>query len=273
MMDNRNSLPIIQSLWIGGALSVMEQLCISSFLRNGHEFHLYTYGDVTNIPDGTTVRDGREILGEDRIFTYKDNGSYSGFSNVFRYKLLLEKGHYWVDMDVICLRPFDLEQEYVFSGAKKWKLSNPFHPRLLIQSCVIKTPPGTGIMKYCYEASSSKNPSDLVWGEIGPRLLDSAVRKFGLLDYVSPHGAFTTIDWPFTERYVDGSFHISWLERIKINLFNSYSLHLYHEMWRQKGLDKNGSFHRNSLYERLKKRYLSTAALLTTVLFNNIQGF
>ena len=39
---------IIQSLWIGEELSVMEQLCLSSFVKNGHEVHLYTYEDVKN---------------------------------------------------------------------------------------------------------------------------------------------------------------------------------------------------------------------------------
>ena len=36
----------IQSLWIGGELSPMEQLSIASFLAHGHEYHLYSYGEV-----------------------------------------------------------------------------------------------------------------------------------------------------------------------------------------------------------------------------------
>ena len=46
--------PIIQSLWIGKELSVLEQLCICSFLKNGHNFHLYTYEKINNVPDGTS---------------------------------------------------------------------------------------------------------------------------------------------------------------------------------------------------------------------------
>ncbi len=38
--------PVIHSLWIGTQLSTMEQLSISSFLKNGHRFHLYVYDDV-----------------------------------------------------------------------------------------------------------------------------------------------------------------------------------------------------------------------------------
>ena len=35
---------VIQSLWIGDRLSVMERLCIQSFLDQGHQFHLYGEG-------------------------------------------------------------------------------------------------------------------------------------------------------------------------------------------------------------------------------------
>src|SRR5579883_2826667 len=70
----------------------MERLCIASFLKHGHEVHLYVYQDTEGIPPGTVVRDGREILPESRIFMYREYATYAGFANFFRYKLLLEKG-------------------------------------------------------------------------------------------------------------------------------------------------------------------------------------
>ena len=71
---------IIQSLWVGGELSKMEQLCAKSFVDNGHTYHLYTYGDVKNIPEGVIIKDGNEIVDKSEIFRYK-NGSFSAFSN------------------------------------------------------------------------------------------------------------------------------------------------------------------------------------------------
>ena len=62
---------IFQSLWLGKRLSVMEQLSIRSFLDQGYSFHLYTYQDVENIPQGTTIRRGDEILPADEIFCYQ----------------------------------------------------------------------------------------------------------------------------------------------------------------------------------------------------------
>src|SRR5215472_15544124 len=107
---------IVQSLWIGDRLSVMEHLCISSFLRNGHSFHLYAYQDIAGIPPGTVVRDGNEILPASRIFTYREHQTYAGFANFFRYKLLLENGGWFVDADTVCIRPFEFEDDYVFSS-------------------------------------------------------------------------------------------------------------------------------------------------------------
>ena len=47
--------PVIQSLWVGEKLSVMEILSISSFLQKGHPFHLYVYDDVKGVPDGVNI--------------------------------------------------------------------------------------------------------------------------------------------------------------------------------------------------------------------------
>src|SRR5437016_4032991 len=98
---------IIQGLWIGSELSVMERMSIISFLRNGHEYHLYTYNDLPNVPDRVVVKDANRILPASAIFKYKERPSYAGFANYFRYRLLLEHGGWWADLDVVCLRPFD----------------------------------------------------------------------------------------------------------------------------------------------------------------------
>ncbi len=113
-------LPIIQSLWIGNPLSKLEQLCIQSFLDNGHEFHLYTYDKVGNIPPGAIVKDGNEILPADKIFR-DDHNSVASFSDWFRFVLLMKKGGYWVDMDIVCIKPFDFDiaQGLIFGMEKE----------------------------------------------------------------------------------------------------------------------------------------------------------
>lgn len=103
---NRPMLPTIQSLWVGDPLSNLEKLCIRSFLDNGHEFHLYVYDDVQGIPAGATVKDANEIIPSREIF-YTRKKYVAPFSDWFRYALLAKRGGVWVDMDTICIKPFD----------------------------------------------------------------------------------------------------------------------------------------------------------------------
>jgi len=98
----------IQGPWIGPELSLMEQLSISSFLQNGHDYHLYVYDEVKNIPAGTVIRNANEILPAAGMFQYKHRPSYAGFASHFRYKLLLERGGWWADHSTGRQQHYDL---------------------------------------------------------------------------------------------------------------------------------------------------------------------
>jgi mannosyltransferase OCH1-like enzyme len=238
---------IIQGLWIGSELSVMEQLSISSFLVNGHDYHLYVYDDLKYIPAGTVVMDASEILPASRIFQYKRSSSYAGFSNFFRYKLLLERGGWWADTDTICLKRFDFSDEYVFSSEINHR------GREVVNGGVIKTPPGSVVMAYAWEVCQTKNPARLVWGETGPRLMAKAVKRFGLERYKRTHQTFCPVDY---EEWRDV------LQPDPEELFDerTYAIHLWNEMWRAAGQDKNAQYHRTCLYEKLKRNYLRILA-------------
>jgi hypothetical protein len=239
---------VIQSLWIGDALSVMEQLSISSFLKNGHEYHLYVYDEIKNIPAGTALKDAAEILPSSRIFRHKNLGTFSSFSNIFRYKLLLERGGYWADTDVVSLKKFDLEKEYVFAEEEIMKAKR-------ITGNIIKSPPGAEIMRFCLETSMAKDPQSLYWGQIGPDLITAAVHKFGLESEVMPYGNFNPINWWHWQDFLRDDMlarsRVWWRLRA-----HPYSIHLWNEMWRRNGADKNRNYPRNSLYEHLKRQYL-----------------
>src|SRR6185503_19703419 len=170
---------IVQSLWVGSELSTMEQLSIASFLRNGHEYHLYTYNELLNVPAGTTIKDANEILPSSAIFQYTRRPSYAGFSNYFRYKLLVERGGWWADSDMVCLRPFDFEEEYVFSSEM-----NGGHE--LTNVGVIKAPIGSEAIEQACRVCESKEPSKITWGKIGPRLMSQIIEQYGLDKYQKP---------------------------------------------------------------------------------------
>lgn len=177
---------VVNGMWVGKELGNMELLTINSFVDHGHEFHLWAYDDIeTKLPDGVVVRDAREILKEEKVFHYpKDSdidmefgkGSYAGFSDIFRYKLLYELGGWWVDMDVTCLqslRGLDYDG-YFFRN----------HWDLPLVGNIMKVPPGSELMERCYrEASENITKDNREWHKPIWILCD-AVKDLGLSTYV-----------------------------------------------------------------------------------------
>src|SRR5215813_2265131 len=231
---------IVQGLWIGPQLSAMEQLSIASFLANGHQYHLYVYGEVRNVPPGAMLCNAEEILPADWIF--QDNrGTFCSFANFFRYKLLLEKGGWWVDLDIICLRHFDFEQPYVF-------MTEADH----LGNAVIRVPAASGLMSYLWEICRRVDRRNVKWGATGPLLLQEAVRGLRLSAFAVDPQILNPIDWRAWRTILDPSQQWTFGQRTR-------SIHLWNEMWRLGAADKNGSYPADCLYEILKKRYLGPA--------------
>jgi len=236
---------LIQTLWVGNELSDMERLSLTSFVKNGHDVVLYSYEDISNVPDGVTILDGNDILPEDMIFQYKDHKSFSAFSNYFRYKMLYEKGGWWVDTDVVCLRPFDFPEMNVFCSEDIPPFGTGNHH---IGSCVIKFPMGSILAKEMFETCMLKDRENLKWGQVGPQLVQNNVIKFKMEFFVKKPEVFCPIPgcdwWKYTT--------LSPLEFGE----EVYAAHLWNEMWRRAKADKNATYHENSFYEKMKKRYL-----------------
>ena len=108
-------LPPVGALWIGGSLTWLEQLCLKSFVDQGHHTILYTYGEVLGIPDGVEVRDGNTVLSTDNFITHGRSGSVALFSDLFRFHMLLKDPDIiYVDTDVYSVRPFPGDESHVF---------------------------------------------------------------------------------------------------------------------------------------------------------------
>src|SRR5882672_1398368 len=238
---------VIQGLWIGPELSVMEQLSVASFLQNGHEYHLYVYDRPRNIPAGTVIKDANEILPAARIFRYRDSPSYAGFANFFRYKLVLERGGWWIDTDTVCLKPFDFPEPYVFSSELSQGLE-------VVNSGIFKAPAGSEVMAYAWGVCQTKDPQKLVWGETGPKLIGEAVSKLGLEKYKHPSTVFCPLAFYEWHKVLESDPALAFGER-------TYAIHLWNERWRATGQDKNAHYHPDCLYEQLKQRYLANHLL------------
>ncbi len=114
----------------------------------------------------------------------------------------------------------------------------------------MKAPVDSAIMEYCYREAVRKSPEELKWGETGPKLLNKAVKIFDLWGYVVCPEEFCPVDF--------WSWRIFLEESPEKNLLSkSQAVHLWNEMWRRDNVDKSGDFSENSIYEQLKKAYLS----------------
>lgn len=234
----------INSFWLGNSLSQLEILSIKSHIKVGHYYNLWTYDNLDNVPLGVNIKDAREILPAEKIFCYQigeGKGSFSAFSNIFRYKLLEKKDGWWSDMDVIVLKKFDFFEDSVFaSEINRNGYSSP-------TTCVIKM--DKSIAAKCYNESCIYDQNKLKWGTIGPKLLTKEIFKLNNMSkYVQLPHVFCPINWFDSEKDP--------LIQKNIDISKSYAVHMWHEMWRRKGIDKNGNYNQNCLFEKLKNAIL-----------------
>ena len=233
---------LIQSLWIGGALSPVEQLSIASFLAHGHQYHLFAYDAVEHHPRGAVLEDAAAILPEAATFQYRKYPSYSAFSNFFRYKLLLEKGGWWVDSDVVCLKPFAFPESYVFASER-------LHGSDVATSAVIKVPAGSDLMAFNWHlCQACADPAGAGWGQYGPKLIARSLAKYGLDHYRKPAAVFCPLAFDEWEAVLAPG-EITFGPE-------THALHLWNEMWRRAGYDKANTYSADCVFERLKGTFL-----------------
>ncbi|MCP3980091.1 MAG: hypothetical protein GY716_12365 [bacterium] len=231
----------IQSLWIGGPLSKLEQLSIRSFLANGHDYHLYVYDDVDSVPSGAVLMHADEIVPRDRVFRYPKHDSVAGFANAFRYKLLAERGGWWVDTDLICLKPFALAHDMVLASER-------IEAQTFLCNAVIKAPAGSPVMNWNWKVCEMKDPSKLRWGETGSQLMTAAVKRFELQKFIQSEEVFCPVGYRDWKRLIDPDLELGFSR-------STLAVHFWNEMWRRDEQDKNADYSPACLYERLKRHY------------------
>ena len=231
---------IMQGLWVGKKLSEMEQLSICSFLANGHEFHLYTYGICEGVPKGCIVKDANEIIPESEIKQYV---SLANFSDAFRYRLLQSKENWWVDVDTVCLRPFDFTDDYVFS------CEILATGKTLVDASPLKIPQDSEFLKEAVRRVAgidTLHPNG--GGALGPDMVDALTLELGLRQYVRPSYVFNPILCYETSRFISTA--------PNVDLRKSYAAHLWHSQWPFLKGDRPAG----CLYETLKRKYTPNAA-------------
>ena len=109
-------------------------------------------------------------------------------------------------------------------------------------------------MAYAWGVCQAKDPTRLVWGETGPRLMAAAVKKFALERYRKRHQVFCPVNYEEWRKVLQPGFEILLDDR-------TYAIHLWNEMWRGAGQDKDAQYPETCLYEKLKRDFLPSASI------------
>ena len=109
---------IVNGFWYGSELGELEKLCIDSWIKNGYKFHLWVYDLDIEVPNGVVIENANHIVDLSEYFTYDEGhstGSPVAFSNLFRAELLYQRSGLYIDLDMLCLQPYDFNERFVFS--------------------------------------------------------------------------------------------------------------------------------------------------------------
>lgn len=230
--------------WAYGGFSRMEYMCAKSFIKNGYDLNIWTYGDCENFIDGAQTKNAREIIDEKHVFL-NSKGSYAGFSDLFRYMVLDQIGELYVDTDVFAIkhsRELPLKKflvtERIRNGGYKINGNVIYNP----------DPQNGNIINLAKNYSKNFRGEDIQWGEIGPELLTFIVNSYSLHGFeIFPPDFANPINWWECPSELLSSSGINRLTD------DTYFVHFYNEMWRRNSYDKNKINSMSTLYEILIK--------------------
>lgn len=208
---------VFQAFWFGGPLPPLAWLCISSFVRFGHRVHLYSY-DQLSLPSGVKGRPADSVLPRESVrFVH---GSYSTFSNVFRYALLEKAGGWWIDTDVLCLgNPIP-----VCNIAFAEEQSGRFNTALM------KFPKGHPLVKDLLAQAQNGDLDQIAWGDLGGTLLTTVINKHRVGSLAQPKQTFYPLHWLESYKVLFPEFTCEIYDRISRQPFLHFWNYMYHFM-------------------------------------------
>lgn len=234
-------LPVVNMLWVDGRLGPVERACMLSVLRQEHKLVLWHYFPLEGVPDGVELRDGNEIVPRERLFRHVPTGSWSLFSNLFRYRLLQRGLGLWFDCDAYLLRPIRWSGDVLLG----------FDSNGLVAAGVIGLPPDSPILAELIGYFESRRIPDwlplrwrlrfawqrllhgryrietMPWGGLGPNAVTAMVQKYGLNSKVFAPEVF--YPWAWQDAAVVLEREEQALARVTPE---TLALHLYNEMIR-----------------------------------------
>jgi hypothetical protein len=144
---------------------------------------LYSYTDL-EVPPGVKLRDAREVLPEEELF--QAHGSYAAFSDFFRHTLLLRRGGWWVDADVISLRKREESSE---SNLYAWQ------DHRLVNCGQIRLKKGSEVAAKALAELNRLDKQTMSWADPGPVMFTRVLRELDILETALDREQFYPLHW------------------------------------------------------------------------------
>jgi len=199
---------VLNTLWIGPRLGVIERACLCSMLRQGHRMRLWCYAPPQGVPEGVELADAAEIVPSSRIVAHQ-RGSHALFSNLFRYALLRRGLGLWVDCDVYLVKPLDGLGDTVFgledagsinTGVLRVPADSPLLPPLIALFDERVVPPWLSRLARLaawlrLTRTGRTGLARMPWGVAGPIGFTWLARREGLDRLALPANVFYPMPW------------------------------------------------------------------------------
>ena len=196
LLPSDSSVRDVATFWHGPPLARLDLACLLSFVAAGFHVTVYGYDVVQGLPDGVSFRNASDVVDRKFLDAFVVNGkpSLSHFSDLFRYRLFASQNAAWVDMDLLCLRPFAMPTDANFFAKES---ANS------ISSSVLRIDrEQPELAQLVAQTEALGNGKDFKWGSTGPALL---TKVFGpaVLERALDASNFFPIGWddwwkPFT---------------------------------------------------------------------------
>jgi hypothetical protein len=248
----------IRTFWHGDAIGPYQLLCLRSFADRGHRVEVFAYSEALDAPDWISVRKAGEILPPERVLRpLGSDGRFAIHANRFRYALLHQLGGWWIDPDVLLLKP-ELPQDEIFLGGP-----DAFG---LVPVGALKFPAGHPILEEALRQTELLGDTLDEWDKSGAPLFTSLLdRELSVPGFRSraPLGPLSWFEVP-------DLFNPARADELNRKCNDFYFLTLHDDVWRRAGVPHDLAPPEGSLLYSLLARRPVNARFTGRIAFNEL---
>ena len=248
----------IRTFWHGEAIGPYQLLCLRSFADRGHRVEVFTYSEMLDVPDWITVKKAGEILPPERVLRpLGSDGRFAIHGNRFRYALLHQLGGWWIDPDVLLLKP-DLPRDAIFLGGP-----DAFG---LVPMDVLKFPAGHPILEEALRQTELLGDTLEEWDRTGASLFTSLLDRHGSVPEFRSREPLGPVSW----FEVPDLFNPACAAELNRKCNDFCFLNLHDDVWRRAGVPHGLAPPEGSLLYSLLARHPVNARFAGRIAFNEL---